>query len=391
MSFTQAPDTSAVQLVDAIIRKAISSGASDIHCESTQNGLRIRYRIDGVLYDQEKVTAQYMPQVLSRLKVLSNINIAERRIPQDGKFTIPFHGQVIDFRVSTFPSVFGEKAVVRILDRAKNRMELENVGFSPSMFSHVKSLVSRPNGFFLVSGPTGSGKTTTLYAALAALNSAEKNIVTLEDPVEYTVAGVTQGQIHPEAGFTFEKGIRAMLRQDPDIVLIGEIRDKQTAQIAIEAALTGHLVLSTVHTNDAPAVIMRLMDMGVEPFLINAAITGVLAQRLARKICEQCKTSYVPTDEEKRILSRFNADVSTVYKGNGCNHCLGLGYKGRIGIFELLAMSSALRSLVVQQPVFDAVYAQAIADGMQPMHADGIQKVRDGIITVPEFVRVIAH
>lgn len=222
------------------------------------------------------------------------------------------------------------------------------------------------------------------------LTHKKKNIITLEDPVEYTVDGVTQGQIHPEAGFTFEKGIRAMLRQDPDIVLIGEIRDKQTAQTAIEAALTGHLVLSTVHTNDAPAVIMRLMDMGVEPFLINAAVTGVLAQRLARKICTSCRGEHAPTEEEKKVLARFNANLDTVYKGAGCSECLNLGYKGRVGIFELLTLSSKLRSLIVQHPVFDALYAQALADGMQPMSVDGIAKVRDGIITVQELVRVIA-
>lgn len=244
--------------------------------------------------------------------------------------------------------------------------------------------------FFLVTGPTGSGKTTTLYAALAALNSCEKNIITLEDPVEYCLEGITQGQIHPDAGFTFAKGIRAILRQDPDILMVGEVRDKETARVAIEAALTGHMVLSTLHTNDAPAVIMRLMDMGIEPFLLNASLTGVLAQRLARKICDNCKYEKQPDLEEQKILQRFNLTLDSVFKGKGCASCNQLGYSGRVGIFELLTMTSALRALIVHKPYFDAIYGQALADGMHTLAYDGAQKVQKGIITVQELIRSIS-
>ncbi len=285
-------------------------------------GLRIRYRIDGVLYDQSPIEKQLMHQVISRFKVLSHIDITEKRIPQDGKFRCTVAGQAIDLRVSTFPSLYGEKLVVRILDRTQTAIALENLGFSAAMLDAVQRLVVRSNGFFLATGPTGSGKTTTLYALLASLNASDKNIITLEDPVEYSVDGITQGQIYPDAGFTFEKGIRALLRQDPDIVMVGEIRDRQTAQTAIQAALTGHLVLSTVHTNDAVTVIMRLMDMGIEPFLINAALTGVVAQRLARKICTACRVQVVPNDQEKLLLERLHIACDVVSRGQGCAACL---------------------------------------------------------------------
>lgn len=378
-----------IRMVDNLLASAITRAASDIHFEPTADQLRIRLRIDGVLYDHEAVDASIMQQLLSRLKVLANINIAEKRIPQDGKFRILSNGHEIDLRVSTFPALHGEKIVVRILDRADHAITLDNLGFSPQMAATFKELISKANGFFLVSGPTGSGKTTTLYAALSSLNNPQKNIITLEDPVEYCVPGVTQGQIHPDAGFTFEKGIRALLRQDPDIVMVGEIRDIQTAGIAIEAALTGHLVFSTVHTNDAPSVVMRLMDMGIEPFLINAAITGVLAQRLARKICQSCKIEKAPNDQEAAILKKYNCEFKTLYSGAGCQNCLGLGYKGRVGIFELLVMTSSLRSLIVQHPSFDDIYRQARSDGMQSLTHDGLAKVEQGIISLPELLRVV--
>jgi len=378
-----------ITLVDAIINNGIACKASDIHLESTDKDLRVRYRIDGMLYDQPSIDYASMPQALSRIKVLANINIAEKRVPQDGKFKIMYGAHMIDLRVSTFPSIHGEKIVVRILDRSHNKIALESLGMQEAMLTQFKDLLQRSSGFFLVTGPTGCGKTTTLYAALAALNSKEKNIITLEDPVEYYLNGITQGQIHPDAGFTFSKGIRSILRQDPDILMVGEIRDKETARIAVEAALTGHMVLSTLHTNDAPAVIMRLMDMGIEPFLINAAVSGVLAQRLARKICDHCKIAVHPDAQEQKILQRIGAELETVYKGTGCDACMKLGYKGRVGIFELLCMSAALRSLVVHKPYFDEIYAQALADGMHTMLFDGVEKVKTGIITLSELVRVI--
>jgi type II secretory ATPase GspE/PulE/Tfp pilus assembly ATPase PilB-like protein len=378
-----------VRLVDQLIQDAIARRASDIHLEPTSGGLRTRFRIDGVLLDQPSISLTHMPQVISRIKVLAHVNITEKRIPQDGKFTIQGHGPV-DLRVSTFPALYGQKIVVRILDRGTHTMALENLGFYPDVLNQFRQLIRRSNGFFLVAGPTGSGKTTTLYAALAALHDPTKNIMTLEDPVEYNLEGITQGQINTDTGFTFEKGIRAVLRQDPDIVMVGEMRDKQTARIAIEAALTGHLVLSTVHTNDAPSVIMRLMDMGIEPFLINAALTGVLAQRLARKICSTCREPVEPHKEEQMMLKKLGlSDNIVLYKGTGCSSCNQLGYKGRIGLFELLCVSSGLRSLIIKHPIFDAIYMQASQDGMRTLLQDGIQKVVDGVITLEELMRVV--
>ena len=359
-----------VQFVDSIINSAIDRNASDIHCESTEHGLRIRYRIDGMLYDQQEINEGAHANILSRLKILGFLNIAEKRIPQDGKFSIKRNGTTIDLRVSSFPGIYGEKIVVRILDRSHNNIDLDQLGFSIAVLAQFHELISKSCGFILVTGPTGSGKTTTLYAALAEIAAPDKNILTLEDPVEYTVPGITQGQINHETGFTFEKGIRAMLRQDPDVVMIGEIRDRQTAQTALQAAMTGHLVLSTLHTNDAQSSIARLMDMGMEQFLINAAVTGVLAQRLARKICPACKTEHDPTSEERAIMKKIGMPVQKLFKGKGCSVCFNLGYRGRTGIFELMVMG--------QPP-----------EHMLTMVDDGVQKVSKGIITLPELARVL--
>lgn len=379
-------DAPVITLVNNLLKIAIDRKASDIHLESTEKGLRVRLRMDGMLVDHDLIDQALMPQVLSRLKVLAHINIAEKRIPHDGKFSSQESARCVDLRVSTFPSLYGEKMVIRILDRSHNKIALASLGMPEHMLNQFEQLLAKSNGFFLVTGPTGSGKTTTLYAALSHLNAPDKNIITLEDPVEYSVEGITQGQINPDAGFTFSKGIRSILRQDPDILMVGEIRDKETARTAIEAALTGHLVLSTLHTNDAPGVIMRLMDMGIEPFLINAAVSGVLAQRLGRKICQSCKQQVTPSDHDTMILQRLGAELEHVYKGVGCTDCLGLGYKGRTGIFELLPMTSAMRSLIVNKPYFDAIYAQAQADGMHTLAQDGVQKIKEGIITPQELM-----
>ena len=379
-----------VDQVDRLLQSAVNNCASDVHLESTKNGLRVRFRIDGVLYHQETMPLEQMAQLLSRIKVLAHIDVAEKRVPQDGKFRVHVNGADIDLRVSTFPSIYGEKIVVRILDRSQQKIELDQLGFQPEMLALFMRLIHMSSGFFLVTGPTGSGKTTTLYAALSDLNSPEKNIITLEDPVEYNVDGITQGQVHPAAGFTFECGIRSLLRQDPDVAMVGEIRDKQTAQIAIEAALTGHMVLSTLHTNNAPSAIMRLMDMGIEPFLINASITGVLAQRLVRKICTSCCVKVRPGEEEKNVMRRLGVMLDTLYRGKGCADCFHLGYKGRVGIFELLVMTSELRSLIVKEPSFDDIYEQALDDGMHTLLADGIQKVQAGIIPLHELIRVVS-
>lgn len=384
-------EKSVVTLVDQLLAQAIAQGASDIHLEPLSDKLRIRFRVDGMLHDQKPIDASIQAQVVSRLKVLGSMNIAQKRVPQDGTFTlISKSGGPVDLRISTFPSVFGEKMVVRILDRNSQMISLEQLGFRSTMLDQFKQVLSRPQGFFLVTGPTGSGKTTTLYAALNALHTADKNIVTLEDPIEYHLDGITQGQINPQAGFTFEHGIRSVLRQDPDILLVGEIRDKQTAKVAIEAALTGHLVLSTLHTNDAASAIMRLMDMGIEPYLINAAVTGVLAQRLVRKICTSCKEPYAPNELERAQLQKLHIDANQLFRGRGCHMCNNLGYKGRTGIFELLTITQPLRTLIVQQPLFDAIHAQTLVDGLCTLVVDGGRKVKDGIISLDELARVVA-
>jgi len=382
-------EESVIDFVNKLICDAIDHRASDIHIEPYENVLRIRWRIDGVLYDKETISGSGITHISSRIKVLAQIDTTEKRVPHDGKFKINVQGQDIDLRVSTFPSIYGEKVVVRILDRDQHMVALEKLGFSEQMLADFRTLLARSSGFFLVSGPTGSGKTTTLYAALSSLLSSEKNIVTLEDPVEYTLSGITQSQINPEVGFTFETGMRSLLRQDPDIIMIGEIRDKQTAQVAIEASLTGHLVLSTIHTNDASTVIMRLIDMGIEPFLINAAVSGVLAQRLARTICPCCRVKVDPDDQEIALLNRLGYGPIPLYKGAGCSECFNLGYKGRIGIFELLTVTPSLRSKIMQRPDIDIVVNQALAAGMKPLITDGLSKVQQGCITLHELVRVL--
>src|SRR3990172_163759 len=374
-------DQSIVSRVQALLDDAIKHRASDIHLEPTRDELRVRFRIDGILIDQRSFSAQLSSAIIARLKILASLSSTERRIPQDGKFHVMHEGNEIDVRVSTFPCLYGEKMVVRILNRALQTITLESLGFEPTMLTRFKQLLERHSGFFLVTGPTGSGKTTTLYAALSFLHSSERNIVTLEDPVEYSLHGITQAQINVPAGFTFEKGIRSLVRQDPDIIMVGEIRDKITARIAIEAALTGHLVLSTLHTADAPSAIMRLMDMGIEPFLLNAALSGILAQRLVRKLCVDCRTSRAATVEEKKLLKKLGIDSNTVYESSGCAACDNLGYKGRVGIFELLEISPALRALIIANPQFADIYNQALADGMQILQEDGAHKVKEGIIS----------
>lgn len=384
-------EESVVARVDALLKNAIEHRASDIHLEPTRDELRVRFRIDGILVDQQPLSSALTASIIARLKILANMDSAERRIPQDGKFHLMHANNEVDIRVSTFPCLHGEKMVVRILDRMLQTINLDSLGFEPIMLDAFKRLMQRQSGFFLVTGPTGSGKTTTLYATLSLLHNSEKNIVTLEDPVEYSLSGITQAQINLPVGFTFEKGIRSLVRQDPDIIMVGEIRDKTTARIAIEAALTGHLVLSTLHTTDAPSAIMRLMDMGIEPFLINAALSGVLAQRLARKLCVDCRTSRPATAEEKRLLKQCGIkDMNIVYESQGCGACDNLGYKGRVGIFELLEISPELRSLIINNPQFDEMYSQALANGMKTLESDGAHKVKEGIISLAEYARIIA-
>lgn len=377
-------DESIVEKIDFCIVQAVHAQASDIHFEPSAIGMRIRFRVDGVLYDQGVIPKEFIPQIIGRFKVLANIDSTEKRIPQDGKFSRNIDNHDIDFRVSTFPCSYGEKIVVRILDRALHTINLDDLGFSSEMLEQCKTLFHKQQGLFLVTGPTGSGKTTTLYSALSLLHSSEKNILTLEDPVEYNIEGITQGHIKPEVGFTFESGIRALLRQDPDILMVGEIRDKQTAHTAIEASLTGHLILSTLHTNDAPSSIIRLIDMGLEPYLLNASLVGVLAQRLVRILCSECKQQEQCTADEKKWLK-----LDCVYRSYGCSLCAYRGYKGRSGIFELLIITPEIRALTSDQPNKDAITACALQQGMQTLMQDGIAKIKDGIISPEELLRVI--
>ena len=391
-----------VDLVDSFLFQAIKYAASDVHLEQTQDDMRVRYRIDGILYDQKTIPKEQGLAVISRLKILSSLDIAEKRIPQDGKFRIKINrklftqdaGDFIDMRVSTFPSIYGEKMVVRILDQAENCIHLDKLGMNPSTLAELYSVIDRPQGFFLVTGPTGSGKTTTLYSILSHLNNAERNIITMEDPVEYNLDGITQSQINEKAGFTFRKGLRSILRQDPDVVMVGEIRDKQTAQTAIEAALTGHLVLSTLHTNDSIGAVTRLLDMGVEPFLINASLSGILAQRLVRKLCSECKQEDFITVQEKQNLENKNIDLNKfnlekIYRPSGCSKCFDLGYKSRTGIFELLKIDDQLRDLIMKRASTQEIKNYAIKNNIKFIVEDGLEKIEKGLISLEELFKSI--
>lgn len=378
-------------MVDSLLYKAIQIAASDIHLEQNQDDMRARFRIDGILYDQEPISFEQKLPVLSRLKILSGLDIAEKRIPQDGKFRVKIlsknKGHVIDLRISTFPSIYGEKMVIRILDRSLNCITMDSLGFSPETLKTLYGLIQRPHGFFLVTGPTGSGKTTTLYAILSYLNDSSRNIVTMEDPVEYNLDGITQSQINLKAGFNFENGLRSMLRQDPDVLMVGEIRDKQTAQIAIEAALTGHLVLSTLHTNDSAGAITRLIDMGVEPFLINAALSGILAQRLVRKLCNSCKKAI--DFDPKTCQAIKNKNLKKIFTAQGCPECMNLGYKGRTGVFELLVIKDNIRTLALKKSSIQDIQEQAVKNGMSFLLDHGLRKVEQGEISLEELLRVV--
>jgi type IV pilus assembly protein PilB len=380
---------SAIELVDELLHEAFLKRASDIHLESVSQGLRVRLRVDGLMFDHQFFNKELAAQILARIKVLSHLDVAERRMPQDGKFcAAALHGTV-DLRISTFPNLYGEKIVIRILERSGGQKNLDEIGFTPEVLKQFKTIIARATGFFIVTGPTGAGKTTTLYGALSYLNHPTKNISTLEDPVEYNIDGITQSQIHPDIGFTFDRGIRSLLRQDPDIIMVGEIRDRETAEVAIQAALTGHMVLSTLHTNDAPSSIIRLLDMGVPPFLINATLSGVLAQRLVRVLCPACRQLVKPTDAEREFLSYIKLPIKQCYRSVGCNECEGRGYHGRTGIFELLTMTQSLRELIDSDVAYDDLVKQACRDGMVPLRYDAQQKIEAGITTIEELARVI--
>jgi general secretion pathway protein E len=379
-----------VRLVNLLVENAISARASDIHIEPFEDTLRIRYRIDGVLFDQEAPPRRLQAAVTSRIKIMSEMNIAERRLPQDGRLRVTLQGRRVDIRVSTVPTVHGESIVMRLLDRSNVFHPLEQLGFSPAIRARFESLITRPHGILLVTGPTGSGKTTTLYAALDKINSPDRKIITVEDPVEYQLKGVNQIPVRAKIGLTFATGLRHIVRQDPDVILVGEIRDLETAEIAIQAALTGHLVFSTLHTNDAPGAITRLEDMGVEPYLVSSVLEGVLAQRLVRRICDACRVADTPSpaDLEAIGVGSGNDGTYTLYRGKGCDECRGTGYRGRFGIYELFPITEEVRSLVLRRASTPEIRRRAIEGGMITLRLDGWQKAREGLTTLEEIMRV---
>jgi general secretion pathway protein E len=377
-----------VRLVNLLIENAIGAEASDIHVEPFEDTLRVRYRIDGILFDQEAPPRRLQAAVTSRIKLMAEMNIAERRLPQDGRIRVTLRGRRVDIRVSTIPTVHGESIVMRLLDRSSVFLPLEKLGFAPDTQQRFEALIKRPHGILLVTGPTGSGKTTTLYGALDKINSPDLKIITVEDPVEYQLKGVNQIPVKPKIGLTFATGLRHIVRQDPDVILIGEIRDLETAEIAIQAALTGHLVFSTLHTNDAPGAITRLQDMGVEPYLVASVLEGVLAQRLVRRICQACRTPDAPNEADLEALGIEGAAGTPLWRGRGCDECRGTGYRGRTGIYELFPISEDARSLILRRATSRDIRREAVDAGMLTLRLDGWRKARAGVTTVEEILRV---
>ncbi len=380
-----------IRIVNTVLLYALRDGASDIHIEPQQKGVRIRYRIDGVLHEQMKIPQYVLNPLISRIKIMSEMNIAERRIPQDGRIKLTMQGKEYDMRVNTCPSMYGEKIVMRVLDKSSVMLGLDKIGLYPEMQAQLLDICNQPNGMLYIAGPTGSGKTTSLYSLLNIVSTVEKNVSTVEDPVEYQLAGITQVQVNRKAGLTFASALRAFLRQDPDIIMVGEIRDLETAEIAVQASLTGHFVLSTIHTNDAPSVPTRLADMGVEPFLISASLTGALAQRLARRICTNCKEEYVP---QREVLLRFGFDPlknpdQKFWRGRGCDNCKQTGYKGRMGVYELMRINEEIAELVVRRATVAEIKEAARAAGMVTLQEDAFRRCKDGFTTVEEVMRVV--
>ena len=380
----------AAKLMNLIITEAIRQGAGDVYIEPQENELRIRYRIDGVCSEILRSPKKLHRQLISRLKISSGMDIAEKRIPQDGRFGVVLDGKAVDFRVAVLPTVQGEMSVIRLLRRDSIMLSLEDLGFLEQPLARLMDAISKPYGAILVTGPTGSGKSTTLYAAINKTNDIRTNLITVEDPVEYRLAGLSQVQVNERAGLTFAAALRSILRQDPDTVMIGEIRDKETGTIAIEAALTGHLVLSTLHTNDAPSAITRLTEMGIEPFLTASAVNCVLAQRLARRLCS-CKEQYTPSEESlNRIGFPFEpGNPPKLYRHVGCKKCGGLGYKGRMGVHEVLTISETIEKLAIENISADEIKRQAVAEGMLTLRDDGFEKVRMGLTSIEEIMRVV--
>jgi len=378
-----------IKYVDLILDKAIAARASDIHFEPFESEFKIRYRVDGALYEMDPPPFRLALPVISRVKVMSNLNIAERRLPQDGRIEREINGRQVDLRVSTLPTAFGESVVLRVLDRSSVNLELETLGMPDDIMAYILQVIEKPNGIFIVTGPTGSGKTTTLYSCLRKINTIDSKLLTAEDPVEYEIDGIIQVPINDSIGLTFSKVLRAFLRQDPDRILVGETRDTETAQIAIQASLTGHLVFTTLHTNDSTGAVTRLMDMGIEPFLISASLECVLAQRLIRKICTNCRTPYQPSEQVLASIGLTPHDIGdkTFYYGKGCDICNHTGYKGRKGIYELLKISDPIREMINNREPGILIRQKAIELGMNTLRQDGMRSIYDGITTIEEVVK----
>ena len=383
-------DAPVIKLVNLMLSQAVKDGASDIHIEPTQNRISIRSRVDGILYKMLSPPKHIQSALISRIKIMADMNIAEKRLPQDGRIEIKIANKNIDIRVSTIPIAFGERVVLRLLDKSSILLRLTDIGMPEDRLKEFNRLIKSAYGIILVTGPTGSGKTTTLYGALSTINGTDINIITIEDPIEYQIDGIGQIQVNPKIDLTFAKGLRSIVRQDPDVILVGEIRDLETAQIAIQSALTGHLVFSTLHTNDSASAVTRLIDMGIEPFLITSSVIGIMAQRLVRVICRNCKEEYTP-DEESLLsvgITPEMADGKRIYRGTGCPACLNTGYKGRKGVFELMHLDDTIKNLILKTSDSNAINRRAIEQGMITLRHDGAQKVFDGITTIEEVFRV---
>ncbi len=382
-------DTSpVVNLINSLLQRAVMEGVSDIHFEPERKVTRIRFRVDGMLFKVMSPPVDAHPALVSRLKIMANLDIAERRLPQDGRVQINTNGRNVDLRFSSLPGIFGEKIVLRILDKSRSVMDIERLGMSVKALEEFKKQLARSHGLILVTGPTGSGKTTTLYSALDALNSIEKSIVTIEDPVEYQVDAINQNQVRDKVGLTFAKMLKHVLRQDPDIIMVGEIRERETAEIAVQAALTGHLVLSTLHTNDAPSAITRLLDMGIEPYLLSSSLVGVMAQRLVRSICPSCRTEYVASPEVLATLGITTGENIRLARGRGCSQCYDSGYRGRVAIHELITVDEKLQRLMANNPTRDQLNAHMAESGLSTLYQSGIARVLEGVTTPEEIMRI---
>jgi type IV pilus assembly protein PilB len=378
-----------VKFVNLVLQQAVQDRASDIHFEPFEDEFRIRYRVDGALYEMAPPPKHLALPVASRIKIMANLNISEKRLPQDGRITMQLAGRQVDMRVSCLPTAFGESIVLRVLDRSSVNLELESLGFPKEVFNYITEVIQRPNGIFVVTGPTGCGKTTTLYSCLRRVNTIDSKLLTAEDPVEFDIEGIMQVAINEAVGMTFAAALKSFLRQDPDIIMVGEIRDLETAQISIQAALTGHLVLSSLHTNDAPGTVTRLVDMGVEPFLISSTLVAVLGQRLVRTICKNCRTPFEPTEQQLALLgiSPYDLGDKVFHYGRGCSNCNDTGYRGRMGIYELLAIGDAIRSLINDRAPTVVVRQKAVELGMVTLREDGLRCIFDGDTTIEEVVK----